>query len=127
MLSGRSGPIAAGPAPRGEPMAVDIPKIFNEQLPEILAKNADEAKSINATYQMNITGAGSWFIDLTSAGPKVEAGEKPADCTVTIAADDFQKLQENPAAGMQLFFAGKLKIAGNQMLGMKLQKLFSLK
>jgi putative sterol carrier protein len=28
---------------------------------------------------------------------------------------------------MQLFFAGKLKVAGNQMLAMKLQKLFSYK
>src|SRR4051794_25598960 len=108
-------------------MAVDIPKLFNEQLPAILTKNADEAKSINAKYQLNITGAGSWHVDLTSTGPAVSAGEKPADCTVTIAADDFQKLQENPSAGMQLFFAGKLKISGNQMLGMKLQKLFSLK
>jgi putative sterol carrier protein len=27
---------------------------------------------------------------------------------------------------MQLFFAGKLKLAGNQMLGMKLGKLFNL-
>jgi putative sterol carrier protein len=108
-------------------MAVDIAKLFNEDLPRVLAKNSEEAKAINATYQMNVTGAGSWFIDLTASGPKVEAGEKPADCTVTIAADDFQKLQENPAAGMQLFFAGKLKVSGNQMLGMKLQKLFSLK
>jgi putative sterol carrier protein len=108
-------------------MAVDIPNIFNEQLPGILQRNADEAKSINAKFQMNITGAGSWHLDLTSSGPKVEQGEKPADCTVTIASDDFVKLQENPSAGMQLFFAGKLKIAGNQMLGMKLQKLFSLK
>jgi putative sterol carrier protein len=33
---------------------------------------------------------------------------------------------ENPQAnGLQLFFAGKLKVAGNQMLGMKLQKLLS--
>ena len=66
-------------------------------------------------------------LDLTSTGPTVTAGEKPADCTVTVAADDFVKLQENPSSGMQLFFAGKLKISGNQMLGMKLQKLFSLK
>jgi putative sterol carrier protein len=108
-------------------MAVDIPKLFNEQLPAALAKNADEARAINAKYQMNITGAGSWHLDLTSAGPKVTQGEQPADCTITVAADDFQKLQENPAAGMQLFFTGKLKIAGNQMLGMKLQKLLSFK
>jgi putative sterol carrier protein len=108
-------------------MAVDIPKLFNEQLPAALTKNADEAKSINAKYQMNITGAGSWNLDLTSSGPKVTQGEQPADCTITVAADDFQKMYENPASGMQLFFSGKLKIAGNQMLGMKLQKLFSFK
>ena len=108
-------------------MAVDIPNIFNEQLPGILQRNADEAKAINAKFQMNITGAGQWHLDLTSSGPSVSSGEKPADCTVTIAAEDFAKLQENPASGMQLFFAGKLKITGNQMLGMKPQKLFSLK
>jgi putative sterol carrier protein len=108
-------------------MAVDIPKLFNEQLPAVLNKNVAEARSINATYQMHITGAGSWHLDLTSSGPTVSAGEKPADCTVTIAAEDFQKLQANPAAGMQLFFSGRLKVSGNQLLGMKLQKLFSLR
>ena len=108
-------------------MAVDIPKLFNEELPAALTRNADEAKTINAKFQLNVTGAGSWHLDLTSAGPTVTSGEKPADCTITVASDDFQKLYENPAAGMQLFFAGKLKIAGNQMLGMKLTKLFSFK
>ena len=108
-------------------MAVDIPQLFNEQLPAILAKNAAEATSINAKYQMNITGAGSWHLDLTQTGPTITSGQKPADCTVTITAEDFQKLKENPASGVQLFFGGKLKITGNQMLGMKLQKLFSLR
>ena len=50
-----------------------------------------------------------------------------ADVTYTIAAEDFGKLLENPQAnGMQLFSAGKFKIAGNQMLAMKLSKLFTL-
>ena len=56
----------------------------------------------------------------------IRAGSGEADCTITITTEDFQKLMENPQAnGMQLFFAGKLKVAGNQMLAMKLQKLFS--
>jgi putative sterol carrier protein len=108
-------------------MPVDIVKLFNEQLPAILAKNADEAKTINATYQLHITGAGSWHVDLTNKGPSVTSGEQPADCTVTISAEDFQKLQENPAQGTALFFGGKLKISGNPMLGLKLQKLFSMR
>ena len=111
-------------------MAVDIQKLFNEDLPSTLTKNADQAKQIGAKYQINVTGdgGGEWFVDVSDSGPKVEKGNPgSADCTITISSEDFQKLHENPQAnGMQLFFAGKLKVAGNQMLAMKLQKLFAL-
>jgi putative sterol carrier protein len=109
-------------------MPVDTKKLFNEELPAALAKNAEEAKTIGAKYQMNITGEGSWFIDVSATGPKCVPGEEPADCTITITSEDFQKLIENPQQnGMQLFLSGKLKIAGNNMLAMKLNKLFSFK
>ena len=109
-------------------MAVDTKQLFNETLPAALAKNAEDAKTIGAKYQMNITGEGSWFIDVSASGPKCVPGEEPADCTITITAEDFQKLFENPQQnGMQLFFSGKLKIAGNNLLAMKLNKLFSYK
>jgi putative sterol carrier protein len=109
-------------------MAVDIKQLFNESLPKGLANNAEDAKGIGAKFQMNVTGEGEWFIDVTSTGPSCKAGTEAADCTITIAAEDFQKLMENPQAnGMQLFFAGKLKVAGNPTLAMKLQKLFSYK
>jgi putative sterol carrier protein len=109
-------------------MAVDIKKLFNEELPASLAKNADDVKTIGAKFQMNITPVGEWFIDASDSGPVCRAGTEEADCTLTIAEEDFQKLIENPQAnGMALFFAGKLKVGGNQMLAMKLNKLFSYK
>jgi putative sterol carrier protein len=111
-------------------MAVDIKKLFNEELPAALAKNAEDAKTIGAKFQMNITGptGGEWNVDVSSSGASCKPGNGPADCTITISDEDFQKLVENPQAnGMQLFFAGKLKVAGNQMLAMKLQKLFGYK
>jgi len=111
-------------------MAVDIQKLFNEELPAKLAQNADAAKQIGATYQINITGegGGEWFIDVSDSGPKAEQGNPgTAKCTIALTSEDFQKLYENPQAnGMQLFFAGKLKVTGDNMLAMKLQKLFSL-
>jgi putative sterol carrier protein len=111
-------------------MAVDIQKLFNEEVPAQIAKNPEAAKQVAAKFQMIITGegGGEWFIDLTDSGPSAVAGNPGgADCTITIASEDFQKLHENPQAnGMQLFFAGKLKVAGNQMLAMKLSKIFSL-
>jgi putative sterol carrier protein len=109
-------------------MAVDIKQLFNETLPGALSRNAEDAKTIGAKYQMNVTGEGEWNIDVSATGPFCKPGTGAADCTITIAAEDFQKLVENPQAnGMQLFFAGKLKVAGNQMLAMKLNKLFSYK
>ncbi len=111
-------------------MAVDIKKLFNEDLPGVLAKNSDAAKQIGAKYQMNISGddGGEWFIDVSDSGPKCEQGNPgTAECTLAISSEDFQKLYENPQAnGMQLFFAQKLKVTGNTMLAMKLQKLFTL-
>jgi putative sterol carrier protein len=111
-------------------MAVDIQNLFNVQIPAAMEKNADAAKEIGATYQINVTGdgGGEWFVDVSKSGPKVAAGNPGgAECTLTLTSEDFQKLAENPDAnGMQLFFAGKLKVAGNQMLAMKLKKLFAL-
>jgi putative sterol carrier protein len=107
-------------------MTVDIKKMFNEELPAKLTRNADEVKAIGAKFQINITGEGEWHVDASASGPGCKPGTDTGDVTITIAAEDFQKLMENPQAnGMQLFFAGKLKVAGNQMLAMKLQKLFS--
>jgi len=110
-------------------MAVDIQKLFNEEVPAKIAANPEAAKAIGATYQFVITGdaGGEWYIDVKT-NPSCVAG-KPGneECTLTLSADDFQKLMENPQAnGMQLFFGGKLKVEGNNMLAMKLQKLFSL-
>jgi len=110
-------------------MAVDIQKLFNEEIPAKLAANAEAAKQVGATFQINVTGegGGEWFIDVSSTGPRSEKGVQEANCTITLTAEDFQKFHENPQAnGMQLFFAGKLKIAGDQMLAMKLSKLFAI-
>ena len=110
-------------------MAVDIKKLFNDDLPAALVRNAEDAKTIGAKFQVNVSGpsGGEWNIDVSSTGPSCKPGSGAADCTIAITDEDFQKLYENPANGMQLFFSGKLKVSGNTMLAMKLQKLFSYK
>jgi putative sterol carrier protein len=113
-------------------MAVDIKNLFNNDLPAAITKAPDKAAEIGHIFQLNITGdtGGNWTINATKTegGPFCKEGTATtAECTITIADADFQKLVENPQAnGMQLFFAGKLKVLGNQMLAMKLQKLFDL-
>ncbi|HRG98791.1 MAG TPA: hypothetical protein PLR99_21215, partial [Polyangiaceae bacterium] len=58
-------------------MAVDIKKLFNEELPASLTKNAEDAKTIGAKYQMNITDEGEWSIDVSATGPSCVAGNGP--------------------------------------------------
>jgi hypothetical protein len=110
-------------------MPVDIKKLFNEELKGAISRNPAEAKKIGGVYQLNIAGAGSWGIDLAGDAPSVVEGTVAnPGATIELAEPDFQTLYANPQAeGMKLFFAGKLKVKGNQMLAMNLQKLFALK
>jgi len=113
-------------------MSVNVKELFNTTLAGALERNPEAAKRIGGTYGLNITGegGGNWKIDLASATPTVV--ESPTEITdaqviITVAESDFQTLVADPGAGMKLFFAGKLKVKGNQMLAMKLKDLFALR
>ncbi len=126
---GRVDPTLPEPKNKDETLVIDIKNFFDRELPAAIATKPDEAKQVGASYQLNITGVGEWFVDLKSDSPLVSPGNPGgADCTITLAEEDFQKLSENPQAnGMQLFFAGKLKIAGDNMLAMRLSEIFALR
>jgi putative sterol carrier protein len=109
-------------------MTVDVKKLFNEELNERLTRNTEAARKIGGVFQMNITGAGTWTVDLNSDTPNVKDGAAAnPDVTIDIAESDFQTLISDPKKGMGLFFAGKLKVKGNQTKAIKLQDLFALK
>ena len=110
-------------------MAVDAQDLFNNQVPNALAKHPDKAREIGAVYQFKISGdgGGEWTVDLQSNPPLCTAGiNGTAQCSIELAHDDFKAMLGNPAMGMQLYFQGKLRVSGDPMLATKLQKLFSL-
>lgn len=110
-------------------MAANIVQLFNDELPGALERNAEDVKTINAKFQLNIEDSGEWFIDCSASGPSCKPGNPGgADVTMSMSSADFDLLHQNPQTnGMQLFFQGKLKVQGNQMLAMKLSKLFAYK
>lgn len=110
-------------------MPKDASDLFDNKLPATLAANPDKAKQVNAKYAFKITGegGGEWTVDLASAVPSVKKGiDGAVNCTIEVAHSDFVNMLQNPAAGMQLFFAGKLRVTGDMMLATKLQQLFKL-
>ena len=104
-------------------------ELFNDKVPAALSAHPDKAKEINAVFLFKISGdgGGEWTVDLKSAVPTCSAGASGTpNCTIEVAHSDFLTMLSNPAAGMQLYFSGKLKVQGDPMLATKLQKLFSL-
>ena len=103
--------------------------LFDKILPAAVAKNPDAASAVGAIYVFKIAGegGGEWTVDLASKPPAITKSVQPgAQCTIEVAHSDFMSMLSNPALGMQLFMGGKLRVSGDPMLAMKLQKLFSL-
>lgn len=104
-------------------------ELFDEILPAALAKAPEKAKEVGSIYVFKIggEGGGEWTVDLASSTPSIKKEVvQGAQCTIQVDHADFINMLSNPAMGMQLFMQGKLKVSGDPMLAMKLQKLFSL-
>ncbi|XP_043941388.1 sterol carrier protein 2 [Protopterus annectens] len=65
-----------------------------------------------------------WTVDVKNGSGSVYAsGDKVADCTITMSDEDFLALMTGKLNPQTAFFQGKLKIAGNMAMAMKLQNL----
>jgi putative sterol carrier protein len=89
--------------------------------------NPAAAGSMNKTLQWNITGeeAGMYALKIANGTCELIKGgvEKP-DMTLTVADKDWLGIATGQINAMTAFTSGKLKIAGDMMLAMKLQQLF---
>jgi putative sterol carrier protein len=99
--------------------------------PEEVFKNMegelDKVSGLGAVYQFNITGehGGEWYLDAVSDPPVIGKGthEKPG-ATFTAAEQDFVDMATGKLASQMAFMMGKLKVSGDMMLAMRLQKIF---
>ena len=95
-----------------------------EQMPNYF--NSEAAVGMNKTLQWNITGdqAGVWAFQIVNGEGKIIPGgvEKP-DVTFTLSDKDWLSMAEGKLDAMNAFMTGKLKVAGDMMLAMKVQNL----
>jgi putative sterol carrier protein len=96
---------------------------FFESLQEKLAKNAGTLAGLNCVYQFRV-GDASYNVAFTDGNAVVAKGEASApNCTVTMADDDFLALLSGKLNGQMAFMTGKLKVAGDFGLALKLESL----
>jgi putative sterol carrier protein len=109
-------------------MAVSTPaELFEKQIPQKLKDKPDLATKINSSYKFVVTGdgAGTWIVDLTKPGGEVRQAEGDAKCTITIAGKDLVDVVNGKLNAQMAFMSGKLKVAGDMGLAMKLSQLLT--
>src|SRR5690349_4146865 len=105
--------------------AANAKEVFEKHLPSRLQAKPDVVSKINSTYKFVITGdaGGTWVVDLTKPGGAISAGEGEAKCTITMASSDFVELMNGKLNPQMAFMSGKLKVAGDMGLALKLGSL----
>lgn len=94
------------------------------------AFQAEKAPGIDAVIQYHLTGdqGGDWIITLKDGACKVAQGiaENPK-MSMTADAMEFHDILLGKLDGMAAFMQGKLQLAGDLNLAMKLTSLFKMK
>ncbi|HTQ13756.1 MAG TPA: SCP2 sterol-binding domain-containing protein [Rhizomicrobium sp.] len=76
---------------------------------------------LGGTLKFDFGEPGSILIDGKTTPNTVSDGEgKSADCTITLALDTFEKMAKGELDGTSAFMQGKLRVAGDMGLAMKL-------
>ncbi|MDO8462589.1 MAG: SCP2 sterol-binding domain-containing protein [Deltaproteobacteria bacterium] len=101
---------------------------FEEKIATAIKAKGEKLAGINSVYEFNITGnsGGIWTIDLTTPGGNVSTGSSgKANCTVTMSDENFISLVTGKLNPQMAFMSGKLKVAGNMGLALKLQSILT--
>lgn len=96
-----------------------------EMLPERF--NAAAAAGMNKTLQWNITGEETcvWAFQIAGGvGKLIPGGVEKPDTTFTTSAQTWVAIAEGKQDAMKAFMTGKLKVAGDMMLALKVPEFF---
>ncbi len=105
---------------------MSTPKEVFAEMSSAFEADPGKVEGVNAVYQFVLTGdsGGEWFADTTGDKPSIGEGKHDnPNVTITCSDTDFVDIKTGKLNGQMAFMTGKLKIAGDMGLAMKLQKI----
>ncbi len=80
---------------------------------------------IGKTLKFVFPDTGVVYVDGTGVPNTVTNEDRDADCTITVSMSDFKAIVSGQMDPTMAFMSGKLKVAGDMGLAMKLQPLLA--
>lgn len=96
----------------------EMPKRFNKEA----------AKGLNAIFQFDLSGddGGKWHVLIDNDRCDVKEGPHASpNITISMSAKDYLDMVAGKLNGQMAFMTGKLRIAGDMGLALRLQSLFT--
>lgn len=94
-----------------------------EDLTNNLRDRVGDDAGLGARVKFDFGDDGMIFIDGASTPNTVSNEDAEADCTISIAMEDFQSMTAGELDPTSAFMMGKLKVDGDMSIAMKLQGL----
>jgi putative sterol carrier protein len=91
--------------------------------------NKEASKGLNAVYQFDLSGdgGGKWYVVIANEQCQVSEGAHASpNITISMTAQDYLDLVTGKLNGQVAFMTGKLRIAGDMGLALRMQSLFSV-
>ncbi|MBM3490499.1 MAG: SCP2 sterol-binding domain-containing protein [Alphaproteobacteria bacterium] len=90
---------------------------------ERLRRRVGEDCGLGAKVKFDFGADGVILLDASRTPNEIGNQDGEADCTLSIALDDFVAIGEGELDPMTAFMLGKLKVSGDMGLAMRLQKI----
>ncbi len=91
-----------------------------EELTKTVQDKVGEDSGLDASIKFDLGDAGVIVVDATKVPNEVTNEDRDAQCTVKVAAEDFEAMLKGEMDPMGAFMGGKLQIDGDMSVAMKL-------
>ena len=91
--------------------------------------NAEKASGVNATVQFDLSGDGGglWYAEIADGSLDLQEGKVTSpSATISMDADDFEKMSNGELNAMMAFMSGKIKVQGDLNTVMQFQSLVGM-